>query len=71
MILVQPQQGIKLSTMLNRLSSMPFRNITETLEIAKENYPGEDTLVYMPKFKISSDFVLNIVLEKVCAAIKI
>ncbi|KAJ8982811.1 hypothetical protein NQ317_010432 [Molorchus minor] len=65
MIVILPFKGESLAGVLNLMSKVPFSSIVQSLEDSEMEYVDEDILVYLPKFKISSDFNLNIVLSKI------
>lgn len=65
MIVLLPFKGESITGVLNLLSQVPFSSIVQTLEESEIEFVGEDVHVYLPKFKISSDFNLNIVLSKI------
>ncbi|XP_018569245.1 serine protease inhibitor 77Ba [Anoplophora glabripennis] len=59
MIVILPFKGESITGVLNYLSKMPFSSVIKSLEDAEKEFVDEDIHVYLPKFKISSDFVLN------------
>lgn len=65
MILILPFKGESLSGVLNLLSHKPFSSIIEALGNSEKEFIDEDIYLYVPKFKFSSDFNLNVVLNKV------
>lgn len=66
MILILPFKGESLTEVLGLLSRKPFSSIMDTLEKSEKEFIDEDIFLYVPKFKITSDFNLNIILNRVC-----
>lgn len=64
MIVILPLKNVPLATLLTAMTTVPFQSILDALDQAKEIFYGEDVDVYLPRFTVSSDFVLNVVLEK-------
>ncbi|XP_018320664.1 serine protease inhibitor 77Ba isoform X2 [Agrilus planipennis] len=60
MIVVLPRKKEELSTILKKISAMPFKVILEALEDARQY--DEDVMMYLPRFSIISDFILNAIL---------
>lgn len=69
MIVILPLKNVPLATLLTAMTTVPFQSILDALDQAKEIFYGEDVDVYLPRFTVSSDFVLNVVLEKVTGKI--
>lgn len=65
MIVILPFKGESIAGVLNYLSKTQFSTVIKSLEDAEQEFVDEDIHVYLPKFKISSDFVLNDPLNKV------
>lgn len=65
MIVILPFKGESIAGVLNHLSKISFSSVIKNLEDAEQEFVDEDVHVYLPKFKISSDFVLNSPLENV------
>lgn len=65
MVVVLPFKGESISGVLNKMSKMTFSTILRTLDDADKRFMDESINVYLPKFKITSDFNLNVVLSKV------
>lgn len=69
MIIIVPRTGASLSTVLNSLVDIPIKTILSSLTAAKEEYVGDNVRVSLPKFQITSDLVLNSVLDKVSISV--
>lgn len=65
MVVVLPFKGESISGVLNKMSKMTFSTILRTLDDADKRFMDESINVYLPKFKITSDFNLNVVLSKI------
>ncbi|KAJ8923864.1 hypothetical protein NQ315_010446 [Exocentrus adspersus] len=64
MVVILPFKGQNIAGVLNSMIKVPFSSIITSLEEAEQQFVDEDVHVYLPRFKISSDFNLNIVLNK-------
>lgn len=65
MIIILPYKGNHVSNTLNLLSRVTFKRVLDLLGDAEEQYVDEDVQVYLPRFKIHSEFFMNRVLIKV------
>lgn len=65
MILILPYKHETVASMLQEMKKHPFEKVLADLDTAKDEFEGEDVKVYIPQFKVESDFNMNIVLEKV------
>ncbi|XP_019867498.1 serine protease inhibitor 77Ba [Aethina tumida] len=64
MIIILPYKGNHVSNTLNLLSRVTFKRVLDLLGDAEEQYVDEDVQVYLPRFKIHSEFFMNRVLIK-------
>lgn len=65
MIILLPKKGTALIKMLKTLADTKIDELLNLLEKAEKEFLDEEVQVYLPKFKVHSDFVLNGVLDKV------
>lgn len=65
MILILPYKSETVKNLLRDMRDRPFEKILTQLDTAREDFEGEDVKVYLPRFKVESDFNMNVVLEKV------
>ncbi|CAG9855384.1 unnamed protein product [Phyllotreta striolata] len=65
MVLVLPFKGDGVAAVLGKMSRMRFSDVLQTIEDAARMYPDELIHLYLPKFKVSSNFNLNVVLTKI------
>lgn len=65
MIVLLPGKNTKLSTVLKLFAATPVTKLLDILASAAQMFADEDIKVYLPKFKIESDLILNSILDKV------
>lgn len=65
MIVILPRKGHALAEVLSLIASVNVSTLIDILAQAEEQYMDEDVEVYLPRFKITSDFNMNIVLSQV------
>ncbi|ENN74325.1 serine protease inhibitor 77Ba [Dendroctonus ponderosae] len=64
MLVLVPRGFQTLTNMLNALTKEPMTEILAELKMKHQMFSDDDTHVYLPKFKLASDFNLDGVLEK-------
>lgn len=64
MIILLPRKGVHLSTVIDRLPQYGIRRISEELRKADQEFEDDEVEVYLPRFDITADFTLNVLLEK-------
>ncbi|KAK5639320.1 hypothetical protein RI129_011812 [Pyrocoelia pectoralis] len=64
LVVVLPQKGERLNTVLRQLSNMPFNNILDSLEVAEQQFGQELVQVYLPRFLLHSELNLNQILDR-------
>ncbi|XP_060515822.1 serine protease inhibitor 77Ba [Cylas formicarius] len=67
MLIILPRGGQNVANLLGALSRTSFSSILDALDQAAYEYSEEDIHVYLPKFKVTSDFNLDRVLDKMGA----
>lgn len=71
MIVLLPFKGEKLANVIRKLSTFSITKIIEELENSIDQFPDANVHLYLPRFKIESDFILNGVLDKVSILLKL
>lgn len=64
MILLLPRKGVMLTSVLNKLSSYGIGRVMTELRRADAEYEEDPVEVYIPRFSITADFTLNVILEQ-------
>ncbi|XP_055696770.1 serine protease inhibitor 77Ba [Phlebotomus papatasi] len=64
MIILLPRKGTPLGQVIEKLANVRLQRVYDELKKAADEYEDDEVEVYMPRFKITADFVLNRVLEK-------
>lgn len=65
MIVILPLKGSSIAEVLELLHKIEMRTIIEKLKEAEQQFIDEDVNVYLPKFAVTSDLNMNVVLDKV------
>lgn len=56
--------GLRLSTVIENVANVGIAKIMSDIEEAQAKYEDDEVEVYLPRIRITSDFVLNVVLEQ-------
>ncbi|XP_044765721.1 serine protease inhibitor 77Ba-like [Coccinella septempunctata] len=64
MVIILPLKGASITEVLELVNKMEMRTIIEKLKEAEQQFIDEDVNVFLPKFSISSDLNMNVVLDK-------
>uniref|UniRef100_A0A1B0CTS9 Serpin domain-containing protein n=1 Tax=Lutzomyia longipalpis TaxID=7200 RepID=A0A1B0CTS9_LUTLO len=64
MIILLPRKGIPLSQVIEKLATVRLQRVYDELKRASDEYEDDEVEVYLPRFKITSDFGLNQILEQ-------
>lgn len=64
MIILLPRKGVHLSTVISRLPSYGISRISNELRKADQEFEEDEVEVYIPRFSITADFTLNVILEQ-------
>lgn len=64
MIILLPRKGVTLGAVIDRLPQYGIRRISEELRKADQEFEDDEVEVYLPRFDITADFTLNVLLEK-------
>lgn len=64
MILLLPRKGVMLTTVLNKLSWFGIGRVMTELRRADAEYDEDPIEVFVPRFSITADFTLNVILEQ-------
>lgn len=64
MIILLPENGTLLTTMLEKLSSLGIEGLLTQLKEGSEGYEDDVLEVLLPRFSITADFTLNVILEQ-------
>lgn len=65
MIVIVPRVKTPIAKVINQLAQLPVKSILQSLAHAKTEYLDENVRVFLPKFTITSDLILNTVLDRV------
>lgn len=65
MILFMPRKGITLASVVEKLPNIRLKKIYDELEKAAYEFEDDEVEVHLPRFKIKSDYTLNVILERV------
>lgn len=63
LVVILPQKGEMLNSVLRQLSNMPFAYVMDALQVAEEQFAGDLVHVYLPRFNINSELNLNKILD--------
>lgn len=63
-ILLLPRKGVHLSTVMDKLPSYGVGRIIAELRRTDSEYEDDEVEVFIPRFSITADFVLNVILEQ-------
>lgn len=64
MIFLMPRKRIHLTSVMERLADFGVSRIIDELEKSSQEYEEDEIEVYVPRFKITADFTLNVILEQ-------
>uniref|UniRef100_A0A6B2EKK6 Putative serine protease inhibitor n=1 Tax=Phlebotomus kandelakii TaxID=1109342 RepID=A0A6B2EKK6_9DIPT len=64
MIILLPRKGTPLNQVVEKLANVRLQRVYDELKKAADEYEDDEVEVYLPRFRITADFVLNGVLEK-------
>lgn len=64
MVILLPRKGVHLSTVISRLPSYGINRIVDELRKADQEFEDDEVEVYIPRFSITADFTLNVILEQ-------
>lgn len=63
MYLMLPRKGVRLPDVIGNIAKVGIEKIMEDLKAAQAKYEDDEVEVFLPRMRITSDFVLNTVLE--------
>ncbi|KAB0801412.1 hypothetical protein PPYR_05766 [Photinus pyralis] len=63
LVVILPQKGEMLNSVLRRLSNMPFSYVFDALEVAEQQFAGDLVHVFLPRFNMKSELNLNQILD--------
>ncbi|GAB0091639.1 Serine protease inhibitor 77Ba [Sergentomyia squamirostris] len=64
MIILLPRKGVPLSQVVEKLATVRLQRVFDELKKAADEYEDNEVEVYLPRFNITADFLLNCILEK-------
>jgi len=64
MVVILPNKGESLIDLLRMMTKTAFGRVLDDLDSAKEEFEDEDVKLYVPRFSVTSDLTLNLVLDK-------
>lgn len=64
MIILLPRKGVLLTTVLDKLSSFGISRVVTELRRADDEFEEDQVEVFLPRFSITADFTLNVILEQ-------
>lgn len=64
LVVVLPQKGERLNTVLRQVTNMSFNYVLDLLQVAEEQFGGDLAEVYLPRFLMHSELNLNQVLDR-------
>lgn len=64
MIVLLPRKGVLLTSVLEKLSSYGIGRVVTELRRADSDFEEDEVEVYLPRFSITADFTLNVILEQ-------
>lgn len=65
MVIILPHRGVPLDEVMRLFPTKSVAEIFTSLKVAAEEYVDDEVDVYLPRFKVTSDLVLNKVLTEV------
>lgn len=64
MVILLPRKGVLLRSVIDRLPQYGIHRIVDELRKADQEFEDDEVEVYLPRFDITADFTLNVLLEK-------
>lgn len=64
MIILLPRKGVLLTSVLEKLSSFGIARVITELRRADSDFEEDQVEVFLPRFSITADFTLNVILEQ-------
>lgn len=64
MIILLPRKKVHLSTVIDKLPAYGISRISAELRKAEQEFEDDEVEVYIPRFSITADFTLNVILEQ-------
>lgn len=64
MIILLPRKRVHLSSVMERLASYGIHRIISELRKVDQEYEEDEVEVFIPRFSITADFTLNVILEQ-------
>lgn len=64
MVILLPRKGVTLSSVTRRLAVIRMQRVFDELNKSAQEFEDDEVEVFLPRFSITADFVLNEVLEK-------
>lgn len=64
MIILLPRKGVRLTSVLDKLSSFGIGRVITELRRADDEFEEDQVEVFLPRFSITADFTLNVILEQ-------
>lgn len=64
MIILLPRKQVSLPSVMDRLYNYGVSRILDQLRIADSEYEDDEVEVFLPRFSITADFTLNVILEQ-------
>lgn len=64
MIILLPRKGVSLASVIRRLATVRLQRIYDELRKSATEFEDDEVEVFLPRFSITADFVLNAVLEQ-------
>lgn len=64
MIILLPRKGVTLASVISRLETIRLQRIYDELYKTSQEFEDDEVEVFLPRFSITADFVLNSVLEQ-------
>lgn len=64
MIILLPRKGVLLTSVLDKLSSFGIGRVITELRRADDEFEEDQVEVFLPRFSITADFTLNVILEQ-------
>ncbi|XP_031626409.1 serine protease inhibitor 77Ba-like isoform X2 [Contarinia nasturtii] len=64
MLLLLPRKGVLLTSVLEKLSSFGIARVITELRRADSDFEEDQVEVFLPRFSITADFTLNVILEQ-------
>lgn len=64
MVILLPRKKVMLTTVMERLAEYSVSRVLTELRRADADYEEDDIEVFLPRFSITADFTLNVILEQ-------